>query len=367
MDKRDTLGRFVQGHQETPETRIKRINANRLAWKSREDYIGDIKEKCPRLYNIWRGIRFTNKGKKIGCSKEWENYRNFFNDVFPSYKDGLLMRRPDTTKPYSIDNYIWVSKEDESAFKSNSIYLTYNNETLLLKDWADKLNISLHGLRIRYHRHKDEYTVEEILFGRKKNRNTKRPQDISDEGVKIRIKASKMISSYKHKDKIMGVSVCDMDIEWMAYNILTKPCVYCGDTFRIGADRIDNSKGHTKDNVVPCCYECNCARNANFTHKEMFIIGKAIAKIKESRESCFRNEITLESSLQKKIPSQVRWGGYKTLQFDLEGNLINTFSSIKEASEVTGFNAKGISSACNGKDYNHINKYKGFIWKHIRR
>ena len=40
----------------------------------------------------------------------------------------------------------------------------------------------------------------------------------------------------------------------------TKPCVYCGDTKRIGADRIDNTKGHTKENCVPCCIECNIAR-----------------------------------------------------------------------------------------------------------
>ncbi len=59
---------------------------------------------------------------------------------------------------------------------------------------------------------------------------------------------------------------------------------YCGDTNRIGLDRIDNSKGHTKDNTVPCCYECNCARNNNFSFEEMKILGKTIKQIKESRK-----------------------------------------------------------------------------------
>lgn len=72
--------------------------------------------------------------------------------------------------------------------------------------------------------------------------------------------------------------------DWMIDNIIKKPCVHCGDTNRIGCDRIDNNKGHTKDNVVPCCYECNCARNNNFSYNEMLIIGKAIKNVKQLRQ-----------------------------------------------------------------------------------
>jgi hypothetical protein len=60
--------------------------------------------------------------------------------------------------------------------------------------------------------------------------------------------------------------------------------VYCGDTKRIGCDRINNNFGHVKNNVVPCCYECNCARNSNFSYEEMRILGKTIAKIKKDRK-----------------------------------------------------------------------------------
>ena len=98
---RDSLEKFVKGRKEIPEEKITRLNATRDSWKKRTDYIGDIKEICPHLYTVWRGIRFTEKAKKVGCSKEWENYRTFFNDVYPSYKDGLLFRRPDISKPYS--------------------------------------------------------------------------------------------------------------------------------------------------------------------------------------------------------------------------------------------------------------------------
>ena len=126
MDERDNKGRFVEGHVESPEERLKRIEAMRASWKNRNNYIGDLIEQYPRIYNVWRGIRFTPKGKNIGCSKEWEDFRTFFNDVSPTYKEGLLFRRPDVTKSYSKDNFIWISPGDESAFKSNNIYNRQN-------------------------------------------------------------------------------------------------------------------------------------------------------------------------------------------------------------------------------------------------
>ena len=52
---------------------------------------------------------------------------------------------------------------------------------------------------------------------------------------------------------------------------------------KIGCDRVDNSKGHTKDNVVPCCITCNTVRNRNFSVSEMLRIGSIIRLIKEER------------------------------------------------------------------------------------
>lgn len=37
-----------------------------------------------------------------------------------------------------------------------------------------------------------------------------------------------------------------------------KPCYYCGSEIKtIGLDRVDNIRGYTIDNVVPCCEICN--------------------------------------------------------------------------------------------------------------
>lgn len=73
---------------------------------------------------------------------------------------------------------------------------------------------------------------------------------------------------------------------------LISPCTYCGDK-SIGLDRLDNKLGHTEENCVPCCLECNNARMDNFSHEEMFIIGKAIKQVKDSRNTAekFLNSI----------------------------------------------------------------------------
>lgn len=277
---RDNKGRFIKGRVETSEEKIKRLNALEKSIKNRKNYIGDMVKECPKIYNVWRGIRFTKKGKKEGCSEEWKSFKTFYNDVRPTYKNKLLFRRLDFNKPYSKDNFIWVTKEEATILQSNLIWLNYKGEELPLKYWADKFNISLQGLKVRYFkREKYNYSIEEILFGRKKKRGSK----ISKNNPISRIKASKMISSYKHKDRKNQTTICDIDIDWMINNIMTKSCIYCGDTNRVGCDRIDNSKGHTKDNVVPCCFDCNCARNNNFSHEEMLELGKTIAIIKKNR------------------------------------------------------------------------------------
>lgn len=279
--ERGSKGRFLKGRVETSEEKLNRLIAIEESIHKRKNYIGDIKQECPRIYNVWRGIKFTEKGKKIGCSEEWGDFRVFYNDVRPQYKKGLLFRRLDFNKPYSKENFMWVTKEEADILQSNLVWLEYKGEKMPLKYWADKFNISLQGLRIRYFkRDKYNYSIEEILFGRKKNRIRKIPKNSSTD----RIKASKMISSYKHKDRKNQTTICDIDIDWMINNIMTKSCIYCGDTNKVGCDRLDNSKGHTKDNVVPCCYDCNCARNDNFSHDEMLELGKAIAKIKQKRK-----------------------------------------------------------------------------------
>ena len=91
------------------------------------------------------------------------------------------------------------------------------------------------------------FTEEERKAARNKRRNT--PSG----------RAKWLVDDYKHQDKVYNRGEGDLDYQWLLVNILLKPCTHCGKTGWdiIGCNRLDNTKPHSKDNVEPCCAECN--------------------------------------------------------------------------------------------------------------
>jgi len=280
--ERDINGRFIKGHKESKEIKQKRVEAMSAAWENREDYIADIKQ--PYIYNAWRSIRFNVKGKQIGNSIEWNNYRNFYNDVSPTYKEGYTLQRINKSLAFSSDNFIWVSKWIAPSMRDNAILITYKNESQTVSGWALKLHCSARGIYSRYREMKNgKCTIEEVLYGKKSKSRKKLLNARELEYQKLKDKASKMCSAYRTTDRKKHLN-CDLDAMWLIENILKKKCFYCGTDEFIGCDRIDNAKGHTKENVIPCCYVCNVVRSDNFTISEMQLLGKLIAEIREKRE-----------------------------------------------------------------------------------
>jgi len=277
----DNIG-FEKGHKESIEVKLKRIESLKKSWENRKDYISDIKNE--KFYNIWRSFMFTNKGKNIGCSENWKSYRNFFNEMYSLWQEGLNLVRIDKTGIFCKDNCIFLSHKDSFILRDDAILLEYNGIKKSLIEWSFDFKISKFSIKNRYHKRKEKkYTNEEILFGRiKKIKNKITSAKNLIKKCDIRSKASKMISSYRIKDKKRGYEN-DLTIDWLIENILFKKCVYCGDEEEIGADRIDNSKGHIKTNVQPCCYTCNRTRGDSFSVEEMKLLALVIKKIKKQR------------------------------------------------------------------------------------
>lgn len=286
VEVRNKTTRFQLGHTESQEVKEKRIASCIASWKDRNDYIKDIKHpyiyNVSYIYNVWRSFMFTIRGKRAGCHNSWNDYRTFYKDVISTYVEGYRFQRINKKEPYGPTNFMWGPDETLSILRDNTILISYNNENLSIKEWADRLNVSVYGIKNRYYNRK-EYTTEEILLGKKRKPNKSKTDANKLPYQLLRDKASKMCSSYRTKDRRMRYDF-DLDLDWLIKNILFKTCTYCGTKKYIGCDRIDNNKGHTKDNVIPCCHVCNAVRGNNFTVDEMKILGKCISEINKNRQ-----------------------------------------------------------------------------------
>ena len=243
-----------------------------LAWKNRKNYKGYDRSKGS-IFNSWRSITNTSKGKIIGFPDSWKDYDSFFNDCCDGWERGRILRRFNTKEPYSKDNCFWAEKGTENIKKL--VILEYENQNKTLLEWCKIYSLNYNGVRQRFFRLKNNITPHEILFGKTRKTKTKREMNID-------FKINRKIGAYRLRDKNKGLT-SDIDRDFFD-QITVDGCFYCGDKENLGLDRIDNKIGHLKTNVVACCYICNTARNDHFTIDEMKILGSTIRQIKEQRK-----------------------------------------------------------------------------------
>ncbi len=85
-------------------------------------------------------------------------------------------------------------------------------------------------------------------------------------------------------------------------------------------------------------------------------IGKPLSEItKKKLSEAHKGKKPSQESINKSIVSRRK---NKTIQFDMEGNRLNSFDSCKEAAEYIGTTKTNICQCCNGK----TKTAKGFVW-----
>lgn len=64
----------------------------------------------------------------------------------------------------------------------------------------------------------------------------------------------------RHWDSLHKFTKPNLNIEFIDI-LIANPCTYCKETvLMMTLDRVDNKKGHTKDNVIQACLRCNYFR-----------------------------------------------------------------------------------------------------------
>lgn len=138
-----------------------------------------MNKKKLRSYRIWKAMKSRcyspsqNKGyyKKdnIIVCKEWKNsYDNFIKDMgIPNYED-YSIERIDYLKPYCKENCKWIHINEQSKNRRICKIFTYNNKSMVLKDWAKEFGINYSTLwkRIYVYGLPFELAIEKDAYNR---------------------------------------------------------------------------------------------------------------------------------------------------------------------------------------------------------
>lgn len=119
------------------------------------------KESTNRLYSIWANMlqRCSNSnrpdykfygGRCISVCDEWHNYVQFkVWAIAHGYADNLTLDRIDPNGNYEPDNCRWLTIQAQQNNKRSNHYLTYNNTTMSMSEWADVVDIPYSTIRSR--------------------------------------------------------------------------------------------------------------------------------------------------------------------------------------------------------------------------
>lgn len=80
--------------------------------------------------------------KGIKVCEEWDDYSSFYDwAIANGYNDNLTLERIDNNKNYEPNNCKWIPKSEQSKNRTSNHYITYNNQTKTLTDWAKEFGI----------------------------------------------------------------------------------------------------------------------------------------------------------------------------------------------------------------------------------
>ena len=130
-----------------------------------------INTQLKRIFkNMWRRCYNENHksykyygGKGITICDEWlEDINKFVQwGIDNGYEPGLTIERIDNNKNYCPSNCCFLSNKQQQNHRSNNHYITYNNETHTLTEWAEITGIKYYTLKYRICRAK--WSIEKAL------------------------------------------------------------------------------------------------------------------------------------------------------------------------------------------------------------
>lgn len=115
-----------------------------------------------RTYVAWQNMRKrcedpSNRywpdygGRGIRVCERWSSFEAFLADM-GECPDGLTIDRIDVDGDYESSNCRWATQQQQQRNKRNTRYLTYQQKTQSLADWADEMGVNYYTLHWRVRR-----------------------------------------------------------------------------------------------------------------------------------------------------------------------------------------------------------------------
>ena len=117
----------------------------------------DMKDRC---YNYNNCSYNDYGGRGIFVCDSWLNsFENFYNDMGDKPK-GRSLNRVNNDGWYSPDNCKWSTPKEQNRNMRSNIWITYDNETKCLSDWADFFNINRSTFKRKFNK---GWSIEKII------------------------------------------------------------------------------------------------------------------------------------------------------------------------------------------------------------
>jgi len=175
------------------------------------------------------------------------------------------MRTPEEIKAYQ-KKWREANKEKraEYAKKYKPQWYAKNKDKVKIqsKKWAEANPDKVKKKALKYYyRNKDKQDA----YSRDRRKN--QPEKVAATLKKYRQTTKGYFNAYKCNARRRGrtFSLSYEDFK----DLVLSPCSYCGDGPAKGIDRVDNEKGYSAQNSIPCCHHCN---RMKWTHSSEYFL-----------------------------------------------------------------------------------------------
>jgi hypothetical protein len=124
----------------------------------------NMKDRC---YNKEAVSYYSHGGRGIKICERWQDFKNFYKDMYDSYEIDLQIDRVDNNSDYQKENCKWSTKKEQANNKRNNRKITYQGITKTMAQWIEKLGLKRSTVEQRFYVYK--WNIEKCFEYRRAN------------------------------------------------------------------------------------------------------------------------------------------------------------------------------------------------------